>query len=141
MEVVRYKEKYLVSDKGDVYEENKKYTRKKKQSTDKYGYKVKGINGKVEKVHRIVMEAFHGKSDLTVDHLNMNKRDNRLENLEYVTAGENAKRACSIKVKWNGKEFRSFSDLAKYVGVANSTVSGNYSKGYKLKGHIIEVVK
>ena len=33
MEVVRYKEKYLVSDKGDVYIENKKYTRKKKQTT------------------------------------------------------------------------------------------------------------
>ena len=32
MEVVRYKEKYLVSDKGDVYIENKKYTRKKKQT-------------------------------------------------------------------------------------------------------------
>ena len=31
MEVVRYKEKYLVSDKGDVYKENKKYTRKKKR--------------------------------------------------------------------------------------------------------------
>ena len=26
MEVVRYKEKYLVSDKGDVFKENKKYT-------------------------------------------------------------------------------------------------------------------
>jgi len=141
MEVVRYKEKYLVSDKGDVYKENKKYTRKKKQQTDKYGYKVTTINGKQEKVHRIVMEAFKGKSALTVDHLNMNKQDNRLENLEYVTAGENAKRACNIKVKWNGKEFRSFSDLARYVGVRQSSVSGNYSKGYKLKGHIIEVVK
>ena len=141
MEVVRYKEKYLVSDKGDVYIENKKYTRKKKQTTDTYGYKVTSINGKQEKVHRIVMEAFKGKSALTVDHLNMNKQDNRLENLEYVTSGENSKRACGIKVKWNGKGFRSFSDLAKYVGVSQQSVSQNYSKGYKLKGHIIEVVK
>ena len=141
MEVVRYKEKYLVSDKGDVYEENKKYTRKKKQQTDKYGYKVTTINGKQEKVHRIVMEAFKGKSALTVDHLNMNKQDNRLENLEYVTSGENSKRACGIKVKWNGKEFRSHGDLARYVGVRQSSVSRIYNKGCKLKGHIIEVVK
>jgi hypothetical protein len=141
MKVVRYKEKYLVSDKGDVYIENKKYTRKKKQTTNKYGYKVTAINGKQEKVHRIVMEAFEGKSDLTVDHLNMNKQDNRLENLEYVTVGENKKRACGIKVKWNGKEFRSFSDLARYVGVGQSSISINYSKGYKLKGHKIEVIK
>ena len=141
MEVVRYKEKYLVSDKGDVFKENKKYTRKKKQATNKHGYKVTKINGKQERVHRIVMEAFHGKSDLTVDHLNMNKQDNRLENIEYVTVVENTKRALGIKVKWNGKEFRSFSDLSRYVGVANSTAWACYNKGYKLKGHIIEVIK
>jgi len=141
MKVVRYKEKYLVSDKGDVYIENKKYTRKKKQQTDKYGYKVTTINGKQEKVHRIVMEAFKGKSALTVDHLNMNKQDNRLENLEYVTSGENSKRACGIKVKWNNKTFRSFSDLARYANVALNTPAINYRKGHKLKGYIIEVVK
>lgn len=141
MEVVRYKEKYLVSDKGDVYVETKKYTKKKRQSTDTYGYKVTTINGKSEKVHRIVMEAFKGKSDLTVDHLNMNKKDNRLENLEYVTAGENAKRACGIKVKWNGKEFRSFYDLARYTNVSLDLPSRDYSNGYKLKGHKIEVIK
>ena len=38
MEVVRYKEKYLVSDKGDVFKENKKYTRKKKQATKTHAY-------------------------------------------------------------------------------------------------------
>ena len=141
MEVVRYKKKYLVSDKGDVYEENKKYTRKKKQQTDKYGYKVTTINGKQEKVHRIVMEAFKGKYDLTVDHLNMNKQDNRLENLEYVTTGENTKRFYDKKILWNGKEFRNFSDLARYANVALNTPAINYKKGHKLKGQIIEVVK
>lgn len=141
MNVVRYKEKYLVSEKGDVFIETKKYTRKKKQTTDKYGYKVTTINGKQEKVHRIVMSAFKGDSSLTVDHLNGNKQDNRIENLEYVTAGENAKRACGIKVKWNNKTFRSFYDLARYVNVALDTPAVNYSKGYKLKGHKIEVMK
>ena len=87
------------------------------------------------------MEAFKGKSALTVDHLNMNKQDNRLENLEYVTSGENSKRACGIKALWNNREFRSFSDLARYANVALNTPAINYRKGYKLKGHIIEVVK
>ena len=91
MEVVRYKEKYLVSDKGDVYKENKKYTIKKKQATNKHGYKVTKINGKQERVHRIVMEAFHGKSDLTVDHIDGNKENNNLNNLEYVTQTEKLK--------------------------------------------------
>ena len=141
MEVVRYKEKYLVSDKGDIFKENKKYTIKKKQATNKYGYKVTKINGKQERVHRIVMEAFHGKSDLTVDHIDGNKENNNLNNLEYVTQIENAKRFHDKKVLWNGKEFRSFNDLSRYVGVANSTAWKNHSKGYKLKGHIIEVIK
>ena len=35
MEVVRYKEKYLVSDKGDIFKKNKKYTIKKKKAPNK----------------------------------------------------------------------------------------------------------
>ena len=87
------------------------------------------------------MEAFEGKSDLTVDHLNMNKQDNRLENLEYVTAEENKKRAWGIKVKWNNKTFRSFYDLARYTNVTLDAPSTIYNGGYKLKGHKIEVIK
>jgi hypothetical protein len=40
-------------------------------------------------VHRLVMEAFSGESKLTVDHINMDKADNRLENLRYLSQREN----------------------------------------------------
>ena len=140
---MRYKkiDNLIVLENGKIYIEMKNKCKLTGLTKSKNGYLIIRVKGKRMYVHRLVMLAFHGKSDLTVDHLNMNKQDNRLENLEYVTVVENTKRALGIKVKWNGKEFRSFNDLSRYVGVANSTAWACYNKGYKLKGHIIEVIK
>lgn len=45
-------------------------------------------------VHRLVMWAFVGEQgQLWVNHINGNKADNRLENLEYLTPGQNTKHA------------------------------------------------
>lgn len=45
-------------------------------------------------VHQLVAMAFHGypPRGMTVDHIDTNKRNNRPENLEYVTAAENVRR-------------------------------------------------
>ena len=56
-------------------------------------YNTKKEDFVIKAVHRLVMETFIGKSDLTVDHVNSNKRDNRLCNLEYVSQKENTRRA------------------------------------------------
>ena len=50
------------------------------------------LNGKVvaKAVHRLVMSAFHGESTLHVNHINGEKHDNRLENLEYLTRKQNS---------------------------------------------------
>ena len=47
---------------------------------------------KNERIHRLILECFVGLSDLVVDHLNGNKQDNRLQNLEYITSKENTRR-------------------------------------------------
>jgi hypothetical protein len=49
-------------------------------------------------VHRVVMLAFVGPcpEGLQVNHINGDKRDNRLENLEYVTASENMRHAAAM---------------------------------------------
>lgn len=53
-------------------------------------------------VHRLVMLTWRpipNAEELTVDHLNHNKRDNSLENLEWVTEEENLRRAEKDLVK------------------------------------------
>lgn len=66
-----------------------------KQSSDKDGYKLINIRGlKEARVHRLVMLTFVGEDPdpekNQVNHINEIKYDNRLENLEWVTAKGNA---------------------------------------------------
>lgn len=42
-----------------------------------------------KQIHRLVMQAFVGDSDLQVNHINGDPTNNRLTNLEYVTCQEN----------------------------------------------------
>ena len=50
-------------------------------------------------VHRLVMEAFCGPSNLTVNHINEIKTDNRLCNLEYMTQSENVRYSKAIPIE------------------------------------------
>ena len=140
---MRYKkiDNLIVLENGKIYIETKNKCKLTGLTKTKTGYLRVSVKGKDMYVHRLVMLAFYGKSDLTVDHIDGNKENNNLNNLEYVTQAENVKRFHDKKVLWNNREFRSFSDLAKYVGVAHQSVSENYRKGYKLKGRIIEEIK
>ena len=53
------------------------------------GYPRIGIDGKMVHVHRLILLAYKGESELEVDHKNQVKTDNRLCNLHYVTRQEN----------------------------------------------------
>jgi len=78
---------YQVSRSGEIrYRDTKEIIEPKQYS----GYKV----FKYKAVHRIVAEVFIGPcpEGYVVDHLNREKLDNRVENLEYVTPSENSKR-------------------------------------------------
>lgn len=50
-------------------------------------------------VHRLVMLAFVGESELTVNHKNKVRTDNRLENLEYMTIRDNVTYSLGTKIK------------------------------------------
>lgn len=104
-DVVGFEGQYIVSNMGNVMSLPKfktvfrngttysRYTCGKmlKQQRDKYGYVYVNIGGKNRKVHRLVMSAFVGESDLTVNHKDENKANNCLDNLEYLSVSDNLK--------------------------------------------------
>ena len=128
-----YREHWLVYENGEIF--SLKTNKMLKQGLSSNGY----LNVSLDKqrtVHRVVAEAFLGPSELQVDHVDRNKLNNNLSNLEYVTPKENSKRANNKKVIWDNKEFSSLKELAKFVGLAPNTVSHSIKIKRKIKGKI-----
>ena len=112
-DVIGFEGKYIVSNLGNV----KSVTRQVKtiNSTRLYkgrllkpslittGYLVVNLadSGKVfqRKIHRLVAEAFLGRLDLQVNHKDLNKINNNIDNLEYVSNYENSLHAFKNGIK------------------------------------------
>ena len=83
-----------VSNMGNFKDEHKKNIPIKIHSRSGYA-KIKTAYG-LKSAHRLVLltwKPIPNAEDLTVDHLDHNKRNNRLSNLEWVTQKENSSRA------------------------------------------------
>ena len=99
-----YEELYMVSNTGLVKrirfingKHNFEKERLLKPTINKDGYMFVRLckNGKSKnmRIHKLVANTFLGESKLQVDHIDGNKQNNNLDNLEYVTPKENTKRA------------------------------------------------
>lgn len=73
-----------------------------KPYSDKYGYLKTSLRepGRFQAVmvHQVVAAAFIGPkpTGLTVNHKNADQQDNRADNLEYLTSGDNSRHAASL---------------------------------------------
>ena len=104
LQQVPFAEDYLISSTGDVFKKTKKGLRQLKPSPDKDGYLRIVLRGKSHyqmshSVHRLVLAAFIGVSELEVNHKDGNKANNTLDNLEYVTPSENVRHAYATGLK------------------------------------------
>ena len=98
-----------------------------KPLSDQYGYNrvrlYSNFKWKQFRIHRLVMAAFIGDSELTVDHINGEKKDNRLSNLRYLTQRENNTEA--------RKKMKSTSD---YIGVSFCKSTGKWRSVISING-------
>lgn len=120
-----YEGMYYASEDGRIWacpKKSRKCGRWMKPRTDNCGYTYVTLfkNGvrKYPKVHRAVLIAFSGGDvpPLQVNHKNGIKHDNRLENLEWLTASENRKHAFSIGLHVISEKSRNASreNITKY---------------------------
>jgi hypothetical protein len=89
-------------------------------------------------IHRLVMLTFKGKSNLQVNHIDGNKQNNRLDNLEYCTAKENTQHAWEngLCEKYNNNRKIEVKQFDKQKNLINSFNSIKEATFYTKINHI-----
>jgi hypothetical protein len=97
---------YQVSTNGTIY--STRYKRYRKLMKDRYGYSVVGLNKNGSQhfflVHRLVAESFlpNPEKKPEVNHIDGNKQNNQIENLEWATRDENMEHAYAVGLAKKG---------------------------------------
>jgi len=95
---------YQVSNLWNIY--NKKFERERKPQINWWWWYpciMLRENNKHKKhfIHKLVLETFIWKSNLICNHIDWNKLNNNIKNLEYCTYWENLKHAYDKELRWS----------------------------------------
>ena len=124
---------YYSSKEGEIY--SKKSNKILKLQKHPAGYLIFKISnkskGKSYYVHRYVYECFYGNipKDKEVDHIDNNKINNNIKNLQLLTPKENMSKSHSKKVKsYNTKTkevqiYKSVTEASKVLGITLSCIA------------------
>lgn len=148
---IRGYENYSVSDNGDI--RNDKTGKIKAERLNRYGYPIVDLysNGKRQttRIHRLVAETFipNSENKTQINHLDGDKRNNNIKNLEWCTPKENVSHAFNsglmkprrgmlgkknpnggrpgrpIRIKETGEEFASLTECEKAINGNNRHIS------------------
>lgn len=124
---------YIITDSGVIY--SKKSNKIMKQHLDKDGYLVLNLsNNGIKKqcrVHRLVAITFIPNPEglATVNHINHNKLDNRVTNLEWLSNYDNAKDGCKYAPKFFGEK----ATAAKLTQAQADQIRLDYANGISRK--------
>ena len=143
---------YAIDENGNVW--SLRFNKKLKPSDNRSGYMsvvlVADKKYHSKSVHRLYAQAYlPNPNDLPcVNHINGNKTDNRLENLEWCTASHNIQHAYDTGLKKpsvvrivldtaTGVFYESITEAAKYYNINMNTLHGYLTNTYPNKTTLI----
>jgi hypothetical protein len=133
-----------VSNLGNVRNKSKASLAPKIDNSGYMRIYVGGSKPKYMLLHRLVMLTWKPTPEaeiLTVDHLNHNKRDNSLDNLEWVTLEENQTRAAQDKIYCNEVDSKKTNKNRRYPDAVKVTYlqSGEYITIFKEEANSVYI--
>jgi hypothetical protein len=148
--MIEIEKDYFVDKEGHVYSKRKfnTLTKLKQHKTGHKGYVKVRINHKDQFVHRLVAIAYLPNLDNkdTVNHIDGNKENNHVNNLEWCTRSENSQHAydtglkkpyTGIKDHGNNKFYKEWNNLIK-KGISMRKIAKQYGVSHRTIGNVVK---
>lgn len=126
--------RYFVSNLGNIKNNKGLIMSPNISNTGYYSVHLKYKGKKViKKYHRLVMEYFKGYSELEVNHIDGDKSNNKLSNLEYVDRSTNMKHAVKNRLHTNSSFKGEKHNTAKYTFKDVQKIRDMYKEGFLMR--------